>query len=110
MAPKTPFEEAQARQTTQVPIWNCWITIFQATYTKATTSELARNYSTAFTLYLSAAQSFLHLARTTPEQADLLKKEAAKCLARAEKIKKVKEVRRVTKDILSEGKSVDARN
>lgn len=102
MAPKTPFQEAQV--SSDVTFSDRFTnTVCQAVYARATSSELSRDYSTAFNLYLSAAQSFLHLSRLVDQQVDLCKKEAAKCLARAEKIKSIKDVKKVSKDILSHG-------
>ncbi|EJD08078.1 cysteine proteinase [Fomitiporia mediterranea MF3/22] len=60
-------------------------------YVQATVAEHARDYDTAFKLYLSAAQAHLHRARGLPSQraADRAKckSDAGICLERAERIK-----------------------
>ncbi|KIJ57488.1 hypothetical protein HYDPIDRAFT_44903, partial [Hydnomerulius pinastri MD-312] len=57
-------------------------------------SELSSDFTTAFRLYLAAADAFLHLSRTatlTPALQARCKANAAKALERAEKIKKASE-------------------
>lgn len=60
-------------------------------YSRATSSEHAHDFDTAFALYLSAAQAYLHRARILPSDraAELAKckAEARICLERAERIK-----------------------
>ncbi|KAG6335832.1 hypothetical protein ID866_3268 [Astraeus odoratus] len=65
-----------------------------AEYNRAAKSELSSDFSTAFRLYLSAADSFLHLTRSEPLNPAFharCKAQAAKSLERAEKIKKASE-------------------
>lgn len=59
----------------------------QSFYIKATQAELAKNYDEALQYYIKSAQGFLHLSRTTTTD---WKKDAAKALDRAEKIKAIK--------------------
>lgn len=56
---------------------------------KATKAEIAKEYDVAFRQYLKAADLFLHLTRTNPEdkKRDRWNTEASKALQRAEKIK-----------------------
>lgn len=66
----------------------------EAVYTRAARAEHSSDFSTAFRLYLSAADAFLHLSRS--ESLNLAfqtrcKASAAKALERAEKIKKASE-------------------
>ncbi|GAK65394.1 cysteine proteinase [Moesziomyces antarcticus] len=73
---------------------------------RATKAELARDYSSAFELYVRSGQLFLHLLSTHPVPAhdgtrDRLKQMANKVTARAEKIKSAHNVRRVERDVLS---------
>ena len=61
---------------------------------KAAKAEFAKEYDQAFRLYIKAAESFLHLSRSTT-QSDKSKQQwkanAAKALERAERIKKFAE-------------------
>ncbi|KAM6502958.1 hypothetical protein JOM56_002935 [Amanita muscaria] len=65
----------------------------ETTYRKATQAELAKNYDTAFRLYITSAEGYLHLGRSVAGASEAQKnkwKEAAdKALGRAEKIKSV---------------------
>ncbi|KAH8115292.1 cysteine proteinase [Phellopilus nigrolimitatus] len=65
--------------------------VTDALYTKAARAELDADFDTAFTLYLSAAQAYLHHARALSADKDRdrarYKADAAKCLERAERIK-----------------------
>lgn len=92
------------------------LTRTQTAYKKAANAELAHEYDEAFRLYIKAAEGFLHLSRSTSsgnvnhdEKSKMLwKKEAAKALERAEKIKDAKGtgsggVRAVEVDHWSEG-------
>lgn len=69
----------------------CFSRQFQAIYVKATKAELAKDWDSAFKLYLSAADDFLHLARTTADDGVKAhaKSRAGVALRRAEKIKSV---------------------
>ncbi|KAL5521398.1 hypothetical protein ACEPAG_9324 [Sanghuangporus baumii] len=62
-----------------------------ALYSRATVAEHTGNFDIAFGLYLSAAQAFLHRARSLPAQREAdwskCKKNAGTCLERAERIK-----------------------
>ncbi|KAI3481418.1 hypothetical protein L1887_56245 [Cichorium endivia] len=73
---------------------------------RATKAELARDYSSAFELYVRSGQLFLHLLSTHPSRApdgtrDRLKQMANKVTARAERIKTTHNVRRVERHVLS---------
>ena len=61
------------------------------TSSKAAKAEFAKEYDQAFRLYIKAAESFLHLSRSST-QSDKIKQQwkgsAAKALDRAERIKK----------------------
>lgn len=61
-------------------------------------AELARDYGTAFTSYVAAAQAFLALARGAAEAQtrEKAKTNAAKAMQRAEKVKGKREVGRQT--------------
>lgn len=70
---------------------------------KAARAEIARDFDLAFKTYLSAAQAFLaiHKSSTDAQVSIRAKAEAAKCLTRAEKLKKNKPtLRAAVKDIL----------
>ncbi|KIL55881.1 hypothetical protein M378DRAFT_90149 [Amanita muscaria Koide BX008] len=73
--------------------WHVFVTGCQTTYRKATQAELAKNYDSAFRLYIKSAEGYLHLSRSVPGASEPQKnkwKEAAdKALGRAEKIKSV---------------------
>jgi len=58
-------------------------------YVKATKAELARDWDSAFKLYLTAADDFLHLARTARDDRvkSHAKTRAGVALQRAEKVK-----------------------
>ena len=74
-------------------------------YTTATKAEFSGDLDKAFKLYIKAAEQFLHLGTTTSNVAsrDKCKSEAAKCLDRAEKIRKrKKDVAPVARDPFSE--------
>ena len=62
-----------------------------ALYQKATAAELSQDYDAAFKLYISAAQSFLQVVRSSPavgaSGSSRYKERAGTCLARAEAIK-----------------------
>ncbi|KAJ4483777.1 hypothetical protein J3R30DRAFT_3284463 [Lentinula aciculospora] len=63
-------------------------------YTKATKSELAQDYDSAFHLYIKAAELFLHLSRSTSateNDKSQWKKSASRALDRAERIKQMTE-------------------
>ena len=74
---------------------------------KAARLELASDLDGAFKLYIQAAQSYLHMSRTTPAGPvrDKAKASASKCLERAERIKAVKrdKLTPVRKDRFSSG-------
>ncbi|KAL0955704.1 hypothetical protein HGRIS_001924 [Hohenbuehelia grisea] len=62
----------------------------EAIKSKAANAELSGNYDSAFTLYIKAAESFIHLSRSTSEGQALKnrsKENARTCMGRAEKIK-----------------------
>ncbi|KAF5383408.1 hypothetical protein D9757_006162 [Collybiopsis confluens] len=62
----------------------------ESTYSKATKSELAKDYDSAFRLYVKAAESFLHLIKSVPAtEQDRLQwnSHASRALERAERIK-----------------------
>ncbi|KAF9653758.1 cysteine proteinase [Thelephora ganbajun] len=63
----------------------------EAIYVKATKAELAKDWDLAFKLYLSAADDFLYLARTTGDDKvkTHAKSRAGVALQRAEKIKSI---------------------
>ncbi|KAF9243195.1 hypothetical protein BU15DRAFT_72388 [Melanogaster broomeanus] len=66
----------------------------ESLYNRATRSELASDFTTAFQLYLEATEAFLHLSRSpalTPTLQARCKTSAGKALERAEKIKKASE-------------------
>ncbi|KAJ3855102.1 hypothetical protein EV368DRAFT_35427, partial [Lentinula lateritia] len=61
---------------------------------QATKYELARDYDSAFRLYIKAAENFLHLSRSTSaaeNEKSQCKKSASKALDRAERIKQMTE-------------------
>ncbi|KAJ3863401.1 hypothetical protein EV359DRAFT_43220, partial [Lentinula novae-zelandiae] len=61
---------------------------------QATKYELARDYDSAFRLYIKAAENFLHLSRSasaTENEKSQCKKSASKALDRAERIKQMTE-------------------
>jgi hypothetical protein len=66
-------------------------TLCQMTSAKAAKAEFAKEYDQAFRLYIKAAESFLHLSRSST-QSDKTKQQckanASKALERAERIKK----------------------
>ncbi|KAF8627516.1 hypothetical protein AX15_004392 [Amanita polypyramis BW_CC] len=70
----------------------------EATYTKATQAELAKNYDAAFRLYIKAAEGYLHLSRLSgtagEAQKTKWKASATRALERAEKIKSFTEKQR----------------
>ncbi|KAF9073543.1 hypothetical protein BDP27DRAFT_1390928 [Rhodocollybia butyracea] len=73
----------------------------ESLYSKATKSELARDYDSAFRLYIKAAESFLHLSRSASEtEKDKLnwEKNASKALERAERIKQTREKSKQTQN------------
>lgn len=80
-------------------------------YTRAAVAEHARDFDTAFKLYLSAAQAHLHRARTIPTQHTAerakCKTDAGVCLSRAEQIKAARKdaLRPVVQDPSSKGES-----
>ncbi|KAJ7099454.1 hypothetical protein B0H15DRAFT_771653, partial [Mycena belliarum] len=61
----------------------------KSTYAKAVKAEFAKDYDTAFRLYIKAAEAFLHLSRAVDRERDKPKWKtcAGKALERAEKIK-----------------------
>lgn len=67
------------------------MTKFQALYSKATKSELARRYDQAYEHYVRAAELFLHLSRSSQEATEQDKAKwkgnVQRALDRAEKIK-----------------------
>lgn len=83
----------------------CVWSVDQAKYSKAAKAELNRDLDVAFRLYISAAEDFLHLSRTTadPKVRSACKADAAKSLERAERIKGVqKDLTPVVKDHFSQ--------
>ncbi|KAJ3986206.1 hypothetical protein F5890DRAFT_1572426 [Lentinula detonsa] len=71
----------------------------ESAYTKATKSELARDFDSAFRLYIKAAELFLHLSRSasaTDQARSQWKKSASKALDRAERIRQVSEKSRLS--------------
>jgi hypothetical protein len=73
---------------------------------KATRAEVANDYDVAFTTYIHAAKSFLHIYHTAlpGPLREKSKSSAARCLDRAERIKLAKrDLAPVRKDIFSAG-------
>ncbi|KAJ3715961.1 hypothetical protein DFJ43DRAFT_1126860 [Lentinula guzmanii] len=71
----------------------------ESAYTKATKSELARDFDSAFRSYIKAAELFLHLSRSasaTDQARSQWKKSASKALDRAERIRQVSEKSRLS--------------
>jgi calpain-7 len=73
---------------------------------KASQKELGGDLDDAFSLYVQATQSYLHLSRTatSPHLRDQHKASATRCLERAERIKATKrDVTPVQRDRFSKG-------
>lgn len=73
---------------------------------KASQKELGGDLDGAFSLYVQATQSYLHLSRTatSPHLRDQHKASATRCLERAERIKAAKrDVTPVQRDRFSKG-------
>ena len=79
----------------------------QAIAKKATIKELAGDHNTAFNLYVTAVQNFLHLSKVLQDEKERVrcKQAASSALARAQKIKAFKNdaLKPVARDFFSEG-------
>jgi len=82
----------------------------QAIAKKATIKELAGDHNTAFNLYVTAVQNFLHLSKVLQDEKERVrcKQAASTALARAQKIKAFKNdaLKPVARDFFSEGANV----
>lgn len=78
-----------------------------ALYATGATAEVAADFDTAFSSYLAAAQSYLHLARTLPttraRDRERCRNAARTSLERAERIKEAKKdvLKPLTRDFFS---------
>lgn len=82
----------------------------QAIAKKATIKELAGDHNTAFNLYVTAVQDFLHLSKVLQDEKERVrcKQAASTALARAEKIKAFKNdvLKPIARDFFSEGAKI----
>lgn len=83
-------------------------------YSRATIAEHERDFDAAFRLYLSAAQAYLHRAKSLPAQRETdrskCKSSAGSCLERAERIKATRRdtLKPLVRDPFSKGESRQA--